>query len=69
MLQHTVANCDWVPKTAAGWHICLDVTERLLDDDPVGPIVGEDAKHHGWEELHDTYAQRLGIESTGWPDG
>ena len=69
MLRHTVANPDWVPKTAAGWHICLDVAERLLDGDPVGPIVGEDAKRHGWEELHDTYAQRLGIESTGWPAG
>ena len=43
MLRHTVAGREWVPKTAAGWHICLDVAERLLDGDPVGPIVGEGA--------------------------
>ena len=58
-LSHTVAGDDWVPKVAAGWHICLDVAERLLDGQPVAPIRGEDAVEHGWQELHDAYAERL----------
>jgi hypothetical protein len=48
-----------LPKVAAGWHLCLDVAERLLDGRPIGPIRGEDARNHGWEELHDAYAEKL----------
>ena len=59
-LEHTLADRDWVPKVAAGWHLCLDVAERLLDGDPVGPIRGEDAKNYGWDRLHDAYAETLG---------
>jgi uncharacterized protein YndB with AHSA1/START domain len=58
-LSHTVAGDDWVPKVAAGWHLCFDVAERLLDGQPVAPIRGEDAIEHGWQELHDAYAERL----------
>ena len=64
-LHHTVAGPDWVPKVAAGWQICLAVAERLLDGDPVGPIVGEDAMAHGWQDLHDAYAARLGTTTSG----
>ncbi len=48
-----------MPKVAAGWHLCLDVAERLLDGDPVGPIRGEDAKNYGWDRLREEYAERL----------
>ena len=61
-LSHTVGGPDWIPKVAAGWHICLDVAERLLDGSPVTPIRGADAMEHGWQALHDAYAERLGIE-------
>jgi uncharacterized protein YndB with AHSA1/START domain len=61
-LSHTVAGRDWLPKVAAGWHLCLDVAERLLDERPVTPIRGEDAMEHGWQGLHDAYAERLGVE-------
>jgi uncharacterized protein YndB with AHSA1/START domain len=67
-LEHTVGDRQWVPKVAAGWHLCLDVAERLLAGQPVEPIRGEDAKNHGWERLHDAYAETLGIPSTGWPE-
>jgi len=60
-LQHTVSGRDWVPKVAAGWHICLVVAEHLLDGEPIGPIRGENAMNYGWQELHDAYAERLGI--------
>ncbi len=58
-LRHTVQDLEWVPKVAAGWHICLAVVERLLDGKPVGPIVGENAKNYGWDALHDRYAEKL----------
>jgi uncharacterized protein YndB with AHSA1/START domain len=61
MLRHTLQDQDWVPKVAAGWHICLLVAERLLDGSPVGPIRGEAAREHGWDELNEGYAAKLGI--------
>lgn len=64
-LQHTVQDRDWVPKVAAGWHLCLVVAEYLLDGRPVGPIRGQGARRFGWDELHDAYAERLGIAGTG----
>ena len=57
-LRHSVEG-DWLIKVAAGWHICLAVMERYLEGNPVGAIVGEEAKQYGWQQLHDRYAQRL----------
>jgi uncharacterized protein YndB with AHSA1/START domain len=59
-LRHRVADRDWLPKVAAGWHLCLDVAERLLAGSPVPPIRGEDARNHGWDELAEEYAAKLG---------
>lgn len=61
VLRHTVTDQDWLPKVAAGWHLCLDVAERLLDGDPVGPIRGSDALKHGWDDLRQGYATKLGL--------
>ena len=36
-LRHTVEDPDVVAKAAAGWHLCLDVMEHLLDGDPSRP--------------------------------
>jgi uncharacterized protein YndB with AHSA1/START domain len=66
-LRHTVADRAFVPKIAAGWHICLDVAEHLLDGQPVGPIRGSEARDYGWDGLNDAYAEKLGIPSTGFP--
>lgn len=63
-LAHVLDDRDWLPKVAAGWHLCLDVAERLLDGDPVGPIRGEAAKEHGWDALREAYAQKLGVRSS-----
>jgi uncharacterized protein YndB with AHSA1/START domain len=63
-LRHTVQAEGWVPKVAAGWHLCLDVAERLLDGDPVPVIRGREAMNHGWQDLHDAYAAKLGIDAT-----
>jgi uncharacterized protein YndB with AHSA1/START domain len=61
-LRHTVESPDWVPKVAAGWHICLLVAERMMDGNPIGPITGMEAMNYGWQELHDAYASDMGIE-------
>jgi uncharacterized protein YndB with AHSA1/START domain len=66
-LRHTMTDRDFVPKTAAGWHLCLLVAEHLLDGDPIKPIRGEQALGYGWEELQARYAVELGLPDTGWP--
>lgn len=67
-LRHTIDDRDWVPKVAAGWHLCLVVAEHLLDGQPIGPIRGENALNYGWQALHDAYAEKLAIRGTGWPN-
>lgn len=59
-LAHTLEGRDLAAKVAAGWHVCLDVAERVLDGQPTGRIVAGDAKQHGWEELRDAYHEKLG---------
>jgi len=45
---------------AAGWHICLDVLDRLLAGQPIGRIVGPDAmKFDGWQRLNAEYAKQF----------
>jgi uncharacterized protein YndB with AHSA1/START domain len=67
-LLHTLKDPDWVPKVAAGWHLCLVVAEHLLDGDPVGPIRGSDARNYGWDELNQAYADKLGIPASDLPE-
>jgi uncharacterized protein YndB with AHSA1/START domain len=59
-LRHTLAQPDLDAMVAAGWHLCLDVLRHLLDGRPTGVIRGRDALDHGWEELRDGYAAKLG---------
>ena len=61
-LRHTVADPD-VAQFAAGWHICLDRMELRLAGEDVHAIRGDEAREHGWEELRDAYAERLGAAS------
>jgi uncharacterized protein YndB with AHSA1/START domain len=54
---------------AAGWHICLDVLDRLLGGERLGRIAGPDAMKFGWQRLNIEYAQQFGVEAPGWsPD-
>jgi uncharacterized protein YndB with AHSA1/START domain len=52
----------FIAMGAAGWHICLDVLERLLADAPIGRIVGGEAMKFGWPRLNAEYASRFGVE-------
>lgn len=57
----------FISMGAAGWHICLDVLDRLLANNPIGRIVAGDAMKFGWPRLNTEYAQRFGIEPRSWP--
>jgi uncharacterized protein YndB with AHSA1/START domain len=47
---------------AAGWHICFDVLERLLAEEPMGRLVGPEVmKLGGWQRLTTEYATQLGV--------
>ena len=51
----------FISMGAAGWHICLDVLDRLVADDPIGRIVGGEAMKFGWPRLNTEYAKQFGI--------
>jgi uncharacterized protein YndB with AHSA1/START domain len=45
---------------AAGWHISLDVLDRLMAGQPIGRIVGPEAmKFEGWQRLSAEYKQQF----------
>lgn len=66
-LRHTVRAHDWLPKVAAGWHLCLDVMEKRLSGEKAPRVVGMEALNHGWDDLHLTYAEALDVEPTPLP--
>jgi uncharacterized protein YndB with AHSA1/START domain len=52
---------------AAGWHICCDVLDRLLEGKPMGAIAGINAmKFRGWQQLVGEYAKQFGTEMPKW---
>lgn len=58
----------FISMGAAGWHICFDVLDRLLGDQPIGRMVGADAlKFGGWQRLNAEYAKQFGVEAPSWP--
>lgn len=57
----------FIAMGAAGWHICLDVLDHLVDGNPIGRIVGGDAMQFGWPRLNTEYAAQFGVEQTSWP--
>lgn len=49
---------------AAGWHISLDVLDRLLAGNPIGRVLGADTmKLAGWQQLVGEYAKQFGAET------
>lgn len=50
----------YIAMGAAGWHICFDVLEHMLDGHPLGRIVANDAlQFGGWQQLHAEYARQF----------
>jgi uncharacterized protein YndB with AHSA1/START domain len=57
----------FISMGAAGWHIALDVLDRLLGGKPIGRIAGGDAmKFAGWQRLNAEYAEQFGVKSPNW---
>ena len=52
----------FIAMGAAGWHICLDVLDRLVSGAPVGRMVGGTAMKFGWQRLHAEYAKQFEAE-------
>jgi hypothetical protein len=46
---------------AAGWHICFDVLDRLLNGTPIGRIVAGEAIKFGFQQLSAEYSQQFGV--------
>jgi uncharacterized protein YndB with AHSA1/START domain len=60
----------FISMGAAGWHICFDVLDHLLDGTPLGRMVGvEVMKFGGWQRLNAEYARQFGIEAPAGPPG
>jgi uncharacterized protein YndB with AHSA1/START domain len=57
----------FISMGAAGWHICLDVLDRLLAGEPLGRIVAGEAMKFDWPRLNTEYAKQFGVESAGSP--
>ena len=58
----------FISMGAAGWHICIDVLDHLLNGTPIGRMVGPDAaKFVGWQRLNAEYAELFGMKAPNWP--
>ena len=65
-LSHNIDR-NYISMGAAGWHICLDVLDRLIAGQRIGRIVGPDAmKFNGWQRLNAEYAKQFGVEAPSW---
>ncbi len=65
-LRHSVPNPEWISPAAAGWHMCFDFAELLMNGiefGPIVPIVGEAVMEYGWQKLADHYAAALGVSN------
>jgi uncharacterized protein YndB with AHSA1/START domain len=58
----------FIAMGAAGWHICFDVLDHLLNGTPIGRMVGGEAiKFGGWQRLNAEYAKQFGVETPNRP--
>jgi uncharacterized protein YndB with AHSA1/START domain len=57
----------YISMGAAGWHISLDILDRLLSGTPIGRMAGGEAmKFEGWQRLNAEYAKQFGVEIPSW---
>jgi uncharacterized protein YndB with AHSA1/START domain len=64
ILRHTLANDVMASAVAAGWHLCFDVADSVLEGQPKSPMRGPGAMNHGWADLNRRYAKVLGVTPT-----
>ena len=56
----------FISMGAAGWHICFDVLDSLLNGESIGRIVGSEAMKFEWRRLNEEYAKQFGVEKPNW---
>jgi len=57
----------YIAMGAAGWQICFDVLEHLLDGTPIGRIAGPKTMMlAGWQRLNAEYSKQFGVEAPKW---
>ena len=59
-LSHTFDDRANAASYAAGWHLCLAALEGVAAGLDVPRMVGDAAKLHGWDELHERYGELFG---------
>jgi uncharacterized protein YndB with AHSA1/START domain len=60
-LEQTMRERDKAAMNAAGWHLCLDVLDDVMNGVDRPRVVGPAAMEHGWEPLRDSYIEVLGL--------
>jgi uncharacterized protein YndB with AHSA1/START domain len=56
----------YIAMGAAGWQICFNVLDRLLDGHPIGRMVGPEAVKFGnWKQLYAEYSKQFDAENPG----
>ncbi|SEB78146.1 Uncharacterized conserved protein YndB, AHSA1/START domain [Paramicrobacterium humi] len=55
-LSHTFDDRTMAPSFAAGWHLCLQALDSVLNGEDTPIVVGDAAHAAGWDELYDRYA-------------
>ncbi|TDC98288.1 hypothetical protein E1285_00780 [Actinomadura sp. 7K507] len=58
VFTHVTDDRSLAAQTATGWHTYLKRLEHLL----AGGYLSEEEAHQGWEETHERYAERFGID-------
>jgi uncharacterized protein YndB with AHSA1/START domain len=57
----------FIAMGAAGWQICFDVMDRMLEGRPLGRMVGPEVmKFDGWQRLNAEYSKLFGVEVPKW---
>ena len=59
-LSHTFDDRANAASYAAGWHLCLTALEAVAAGLDVPRMVGDAAKLHGWDDLHERYDELFG---------
>ncbi|WP_219838383.1 SRPBCC family protein [Paenibacillus sp. R14(2021)] len=62
-LRHTFTDRKQAASYAAGWHLCLDGLTGVAAGKDMPSMAGLNAYKYGWQELHDRYAEQLGLNS------
>jgi hypothetical protein len=60
IFTHVLGDRALAAQTATGWHTYLSRLEPHL----AGGYLSEEEAHKGWEEIHERYAERFGVDPT-----